>query len=164
MKVLDAKFKPSGRATMIHGCCRCNGTIQLLVDKIPTEKELRYRVINSDGNIVSKGKYYFAELDGYVSVYLHQAGTTDGFAGHEFKLTFEDGETRIFKGCLWDAWSRGVDVPEYFGVSITEDPEVFERGHTFYAGYITSELLKEISNDFLPDEEIEIQSSIGEPL
>lgn len=124
MKIFEAQFKNDTRFSNGLG-------LELLVDKIPQTSEMCYKRF---------GSYFYAEKDGYVSCYMHDPGTTQGFAGREFKLNV-DGEIREFKGSLWDDYpDKSSGVPEYESVSITSEKKVFDIGHTFYAGKIIKEL------------------------
>ena len=119
-------------SNLISGHRGYRGSIQLLLDKRPKLDDFTFVVY---GNI------FFAETGGFVRVFKHIPGSTDGFAGSEYTLNFDDGP-KTFKGSLWDPKSHKdvSHVPEYRSVSITDEKDVMERGHTFFAGYVTKAL------------------------
>ena len=136
MKILDVKWKPINKQynCLISGHLTYSGTLQVLVDKkIDTGVYKKY------------GAYLYAENDGFVSVYLHKPGTTQGFAGAKITLNIE-GEQKTFKGSLWEP--TGFDntsiLPEYRSISLTDDLEVMKRGHTFWHAYVTKSLYEEL--------------------
>ncbi len=131
MKIKKSKWKPVDEkfnGGILSGHLTYNGTLQLLVDKIP---EVEYERI---------GNYFYGEKDGYCSVYEYQKGSTDGFAGRTITLKIKGGGNVDFKGSLWDPMLKPENIPEYRHISITTDAEVFERGYTFYGGKITTKL------------------------
>ncbi len=104
--------------------------LEVLVDKLPKQTELRYQKI---GNWL-----YFAELDGYVSFFCY-TGPSDGFGGSVFELTMTDGTKEDLQG-PWSSRAGAVNAEvaqPVLDVSLTDDPTVFEHGHTFYAGHAT---------------------------
>lgn len=131
MKVLKAEWKDSDMR-ILHGDLSYKGSLDLLVDEIP---EIEFEQI---------GNYFYGEKDGLVKCYKHIPGTKDGFGGRTITIKFKDGPTLDFKGCLWDPFSLSDKIPKHFCVGITTDPEVMERGYTFYAGKITWKLAQEI--------------------
>lgn len=105
----------------------------------------------------NEGTAYYNEIDGDVSFFFHNPRNEQGYGGAIFKGKLEDGTEFSVRG----PWSSnpgamkklfGVDTMD---VSITDDPEVWERGYTFYAGHITVELAKEAIPFILPDFTIE---------
>ena len=138
MKVLDVSLWLYGKD------CLNSHDLQILVDKIPEDNELRFH--RKDG-------LYYAEKDGYVKYfYWSGKGNDGGFYGREFEITMKDGSKVILKG----PWSSRCSVMnKYFKncieVSITDDPEAFKRGYTFMAGAITVELAREVLEKFLPE-------------
>ena len=124
MKILQAKvqwFQGYGN----------NPVMQVLVDKIPNRKDLRYK---------QKGGLYYAELEGFVH-FLYKKGQHQekGFGGYAWPITLSSGEKKILKG----PWSSRAGVANQLGfgpcadVSITDSPTAFKRGYTFIAGSIT---------------------------
>jgi hypothetical protein len=109
--------------------------VQILVDKMPDHKELRYR---------TKDGIYLAEKDGYVSFY-YWVKPDNGFGGREFPLTMEDGTTRTLIG----PWSSNpTSVRQIMGfdsidVSLVDDPESFMRGYTLFSAHVTPEFFLE---------------------
>ena len=120
---------------ILHGNKVYPGSLHLLVDEIP---KVIYKKI---------GNYFYGEKDGFVSLYEHQKGTTDGFAGRTITLDIEGVGKKDFKGSLWDPFDLPDDIPKFFNVSITTDPEAMEIGHTFMAGKITWDLAISIFGD-----------------
>lgn len=109
-------------------------TLEILVDKMPELSDLRYQ---------KKGTLYYAELDGYVN-FFHYSGPGQGYGGRGFELKMADGSTEVLKGPF--SSRSGVMNAAGFGpcldVSITDNPESFERGYTFYAGSVALSLVK----------------------
>ena len=133
MKILKSEWKPSPNMGIIAtGNMVYPGSLHLLVDEIP-------KVI-----FKKMGHFFYGEADGYVRLYKHEKGTTDGFGGRTITLNIEGVGEMDFKGCLWDPFSIPDDIPKFFCVGITTDPKAFERGHTYTAGKITWGLAKEI--------------------
>jgi hypothetical protein len=138
-KILKIQYKKSSymghECRTISGHMSYDGMIQVLVDKIPLDFDHK-RI----------GSYLYAEIDGFVSIYKHEPGTTSGFGGRKITLTVEGGKVD-YKGSLWDPFSVDNDnVPEYRAISITDDPKVMEDGHTFYHFYVTKKLYDELCN------------------
>ncbi|MGD2065841.1 MAG: hypothetical protein PVI43_01560 [Candidatus Bathyarchaeota archaeon] len=137
--ILKSKYKESllyGKpCKTIAGHLKYDGMIQLLVDEIP-HNEMVFRWY---------GKFLYAEKYGYVRVYHHKPGTKDGFAGRSITININGNKT-TFNGDLWDptGFSKMESVPEYRAVCITEDLAAYNRGYTFYAGYVTKELYEKI--------------------
>ena len=71
--ILKSKWKHS-KIKILNNGCAYNGELELLVDKIPEVEFEEY------------GFFYYGEKDGYVKVYEHEPGSTDGFAGREITL------------------------------------------------------------------------------
>lgn len=121
---------------------------QLLVDKIPDAKEIPH--------IEHIGLYYGQE-GGYVD-YLYYDKPGEGYGGRKFVLKMVDGSYKEMIG-PWSSGSYAVNGhglhfkykearPEAEAVpclncSITSDPKVFERGHTFYSGNVTLTIAQE---------------------
>lgn len=108
--------------------------LQILVDEIP--EDLVYKKIEFE----TGDAFWFAEKDGYVSYYFESIKDRSGFYGRTFHLNTEDGPYDLV-----GPWSsRSAVANKYFEpkcqeVTFTADPEVWERGYTFYAGNITHE-------------------------
>lgn len=126
MKVLEAAvYWYWGFANSSH--------FKVLVDKIPSREELVYK---------KKGSLYFAELDGYVDFHDYN-GPGEGYCGSVFRTPLDDGTVEMHKG----PWSSRAGVMNGAGftpcvdVLITDDPETWKRGYTFYGGAITVESL-----------------------
>ena len=134
MNIIDVKWEPARDGVTILHWGPGDGSLQVLVDELPKHV---YRKI---------GRHYYSEQDGFVSVFLHDPTNNRGFAGREFSLDMEDGSVRTFKGTLWDPMESSDDLPEFCSISITADPEVMERGYTFYSGKVTLDLYLELRN------------------
>jgi hypothetical protein len=113
-------------------------TLEILVDKMPDRSDLRYK---------KEGILYYAELDGYVSFFCYR-GPGEGFGGRGFEITMEDGSQELLKGPF--SSRAGVMNAAGFGpcvdVSITDNPESYERGYTFYAGHVTLKLIEDMKH------------------
>ena len=138
MKILDVKWKPMDKlySGLISGHLNYSGTLHVLVDKR----------VNVENRVYKKyGKYLYSEDDGFVSVYLHNPGSTRGFAGAKNTLNVE-GEQKTFVGSLWDptGYDDTTGLPEYRSVSLTDDPQVMEKGFTFFHAYVTKSLYEEL--------------------
>ena len=102
---------------------------QLLMDKIPDFKTLVHEEIAPE--------VYYTETDGYVSFFVNpdNGGALGGYV--------KDGK---YLGGAWSSRAGylntlpGIKVAD---VSLTDDPENYDRGWTFMAKHITLELLKE---------------------
>ncbi|HRR49605.1 MAG TPA: hypothetical protein P5293_06605 [Bacteroidales bacterium] len=117
--------------------------LQILVDKMPDFDDLLYE---------KKDGLYFAEKDGYVSFFVYTK-PGEGFGGRVFPITLTDGTKVDLKG----PWSSRAGVMNKAGfepcldVHLTDDPEVWKRGYTFYAAHVTKKLVDEYLDKFLPD-------------
>ncbi|KKM21339.1 hypothetical protein LCGC14_1636470 [marine sediment metagenome] len=91
-----------------------------------------------------KEGYYFAENQGLVKYYYYLK-PGDGFGGRRFPITMQDGIERVLKG----PWSSRASVMNKMGfhpcieAAITEEEDVWKRGHTFFASAVTIEIAKE---------------------
>lgn len=127
MKILDADIDWMER-------CGNDPRIKILVDRMPRLEELTYQ---------QKGSLYFGELDGYVSFFFYQQ-PDEGYGGRHFDINMMDGSQKTLIG----PWSSCSSVMNDAGftpcteVSITDDPEVWKRGHTFFAAAATVEILE----------------------
>lgn len=118
--------------------------LKILVDKFPNMDDLRYE---------KRGSLYFAELDGYASFFAWRGSQDDGYAGRHFPITLVTGEEVTLKG-PWSSNAKAMSnagFTECMEVSFTDNPEVMERGHTFYSGSITVELAKKVIEEHLPN-------------
>lgn len=107
---------------------------KLLVDELPPHDSFIYE---------ERDKYFFAKSRGICRFYSnHNPG--EGFAGRHFNLTMIDGSEVTLKG-PWSGNSMGANKrgwPLCREVSITDDPEVWERGYTFSASVVTLPVLQ----------------------
>lgn len=132
MKILDAQVVTWGSTYRPHH-------LQILVDNIHREDKV-YDVIEDEN-----GATYLSVTDGIVSFFYHNPKNEHGYGDRTFNLTMRDGTERVVKG-PWssnNSWIRQLFGVDSFHVSYTEDPEVFKRGYTFYAGDITIDLAQE---------------------
>lgn len=133
MKVLNAEVKTWGATWQPHH-------LNILVDKIPEWNSLVYDVLRHDDGSAS----YFHNESGYVSFFHHNPRDERGFGGREWTVKLRDGSTDTVKG----PWSSNAAQMERLfgvlavGVSLTDEPEVFKRGHTFYAAHVTEEIAR----------------------
>lgn len=107
---------------------------KVLVDQIPDLDDLRYRCVD--------GKSYYAELDGYVSFFAYE-GPGEGFGGRVFPITMEDGTKKDLVG-PWSSnsmWMNQVGYGPCVEVSMTADPKVWEKGHTFFRAAVRVDFL-----------------------
>ncbi len=149
MEILEAKWIPSDTKILQTGNVAYNGSLHLLVDKIP---EVVFKKM---------GDYLYGENEGYVRLYHYQKGTTRGFAGRTITLDLEGFGEMDFVGSLWDPMGPLPDnIPKFFSVGITEDPEDMERGNTFMAGKITWDLAKSTFDSIPEDGKVEISRGI----
>lgn len=117
--------------------------IFVLVDKLPNEDDLVYE---------RRGNIYYAEKDGYAT-FLQYDSPSNGFGGRHFKLKMKDGSIALLKG----PWSSSSNAANHHGfgpcvdVAITDKPDVWERGHTFFSGHVTVACLEEASEKGLID-------------
>ncbi len=109
-------------------------TLQVLVNKIPDSRDYVYE---------KRGPMYFGLVNG-IAQFKFYNGPGRGYGGSTFNLKMKDGSTESLKG----PWSSNaaamteVGFPATTEVSLTENPHVMERGHTFYGGYsVTVEAL-----------------------
>lgn len=125
---------------------------QILVDEIP--EGLRYQKL---------GGKYFAEKDGYVSFFAWRGTPDRGFGGAKFHITLTDGEEVTLVG----PWSSGSGAMMKAGfshcmeISITADPEVIERGYTFFSGCVTTEWLEDSFKRLRPSLALEMYDIAG---
>jgi hypothetical protein len=136
-KILAAKVE------WFNGCAN-SPQFKLLVDKIPSYEERIY-----DEKRVDAGTLYFAEQDGFVDFMYHTPRNENGYGGRKWtiKVRKSDGniEERVVKG-PWSSNSpamNGAGFHPSVECTITDEPDVWKRGFTFYAGHVTYELAQE---------------------
>ena len=111
--------------------------LQVLVDAIPRIDELEFE---------QRETLFFAEKGGFVVFFTHSGSARNegGYCNREFGLHMKDGTEKILRG----PWSSRAGVMNREGftpcveVSMTADPDVLERGHTFYGCAITAAMAK----------------------
>lgn len=105
--------------------------LQVLVDETPDRSELRFQ--HDDG-------LWFAESDGYAEYFSWSGNGNDGgYSGRCFEITTVDGEQVTLKG-PWSSRAGAVNKAGFgpvVDVSLTTDPETFERGQTFRSAALT---------------------------
>lgn len=117
--------------------------LRILVDRIPGWEEMLFE---------EKENCYFSECEGFVKFFYYR-NPGDGFGGRHFSIKMKNGEEKILIG----PWSTNSGRMNTIGftpsieVSITDEPKVWERGHTFWAGAITLELAEKVLEEFLPE-------------
>lgn len=118
----------------------------ILVDRVPKVKYTRIKT--KGGNWI-----YFGEKEGYVEFFYHVPKDETGFGGRTFSVTMKNNKIVFVKG-PWSSGSYAMnqysEFPSSAECSITENPGVMERGHTFGAGHITVELAKKVMKKFFP--------------
>lgn len=118
--------------------------LQVLVDKIP---EWGPRIYERKGRI---GQFYFfSEVEGYVVYFVWSGkGNDGGYGGAVWRIKARV-KGKIRRITVKGAWSSRCSVMNQMGfphsmeTEITDDPESFERGDTFFAGALTIERAKE---------------------
>lgn len=87
---------------------------------------------------------YFAERDGFVRFFYYKK-PGDGYDGGHFHLKMKDGSEETLIG----PWSSRSSVMNQEGftpckeAAITDDPEVWDRGHIFFSLAVTIEIVEE---------------------
>lgn len=125
--------------------------LYLLLKNRPSLGDFRYEERNG---------CYFAENQGLVD-FFHYKQPGDGYAGRSFHLTMKDGSEKVLKG----PWSSRASVMNREGfvhcieATITEDLEVWERGHTFYSSAVTIEIAKKALK-LIPGVELKMEADI----
>jgi hypothetical protein len=116
--------------------------LYVLVDKFPPREDMRYA--HKDG-------IFYAEAHGYASFYSWTR-PGDGFGGRVFELTMEDGTVRSLKG-PWSSNAGSVNLMGFgpcMEVTMTDDPDVWRKGHTFFASAMTIDRIWDVLGDFCP--------------
>lgn len=113
--------------------------LEVLAEGVPHLSELTYQM---------KDSCVYAEKDGYVHFLAigpeQTSYPTRGFGGHKWTMKLENGETLVST----NAWSSRSGAMHQLGfppckeVSLTDEPEVWERGYTFTAGAVSKDLLE----------------------
>lgn len=136
MKVLDAKVD------WMVGWAN-DPRLQVLVDEIPSYKELRYE---------KREGMYFAELEGLVHFVWDDPTNHEGFGGRRFQLHMKDDSEVELVG-PWSSRSGVANLLDFhksMEVSITSSKKVWEEGRTFRAGSILMSLGRDAVRDFCP--------------
>lgn len=126
--------------------------LEILVDNFPKSEEMVYKT-RKFGDVT----VYFSEKNGRVSFVSHDPKNERGFGGAEFKYnigTLTEPVMDIVRG----PWSSNAEFMmkifpyEIVDVSLTEDPQTFERGYTFYAMQVTLDVAIQ-AMELLPQDE-----------
>lgn len=111
-------------------------TLEILVDTLEENLFYYHKKVNSN-------TLWFAEKNGLVRFYAENPRDREGYAGHTFRIMTINGEYDL-KG-PWS--SRSGVMNKYFKqcmeVSLTDDPDAYERGYTFYGGAVTLEFAED---------------------
>jgi hypothetical protein len=111
--------------------------LELLVDKIPHQSDLRYSMHNN---------IYYAELDGYVRFYWWEGPHNNrGYGGTEFKITMVDGKDVILKG-PWSSNSSSVNKAGFgpcIEVALFDNLTMYQSNQAYYGGTVTIQLLNQ---------------------
>lgn len=128
-------------------------TLQVLIDKVP--EDFRYRFHHYEGNNNPLAGRYWAERDGVVRFFGWHGDNGKGFYGRHFPILMEDGTPMVLKG-PWSSNSGDMNkhFPHSMEVSLTDEPEVMEKGHTFWAGKLLVEKAAEAVARLRPELEI----------
>lgn len=128
-----------------YGCSN-NPAIRALVNRIPETNDLRYR---------KKGHLYYAELDGFASFFSYN-GPGEGYGGACFRVILEDGTVEVLKG-PWSSSPSTVNAAGFgpcLPLTVTEEPEVWRRGYTFFAAACTVAWARNVLDLMKPEIEI----------
>lgn len=135
--------------------------IKVLVDNIPPFEEIPHKEY-SDGLFVG-------EKDGYVTMWSggHKGENAGGLSGSHVTITMEDGEQKTLKG-PWIGNSSASkdfeDMPRFLEVSITDDPKVIEKGHTFTSAWVTLDWINQYWDEMVnprdPEKRSDLQTQI----
>jgi len=118
-------------------------TLQVLVDSLECMDHMVYQKDNRG--------LYFSEKDGFVN-FFYYIRPDNGYAGRQFTLQIEQDDGSVKEEVLIGPWSSRAGVmnrvfdTQCVEVSITDDPEAYDRGYTFCGGAITLEKAKEAIN------------------
>lgn len=129
--------------------------LKVLVDRWPSSDEFVYdtycgkKVADTKAALVRSnrlnvpvstvaGQFYYGEKDGAVSFYA-RGNDKQGFGGRKFNLRLRDGTTEQLVGPYSSSPTTmaSLGFPWSMDVTVTDDPEVWERGYTFFAGNLT---------------------------
>ena len=129
--------------------------IRLLVDRIPERSEMRF---------TNKGHCWFSERGGYVEYFgWTPPSNNGGYCSRYFDIIMED-ESKVTLLGPWSSRSSEINKLGFtpsLEVSITDDPKVFWRNYTFYAGAVTVDLLQPVLAEM--GERLVQIDSYGEP-
>lgn len=153
MNILDARLEYWSGTDFSN-----SPSAEILVDRVPDMDEFRYTFMPVDKTNPDGGRYYYAELNGFVSFFFARGPYTEedgvvlsnpdqGYGGRHFKLQMVNGETHILRG-PWSSNSSAMRIagfPICVEVSYTDDPEAWKRGYTFFAGAVSREAMRQIS-------------------
>lgn len=111
--------------------------LEVLVDEIPPIEAMEFE---------HRGGLWYAEQDGFVRYFAWDGPDNEGgFGGRHFQITTVAGEQAMLKG----PWSSRAGAMNNAGfgpcvdVSITDNPEGFERGRTLKSGALSLRVAKQ---------------------
>lgn len=143
VKVIKATLRANGGGPIGEG--RRGPThfsVELLLDRIPSRDEYRYKTHKVGGNT-----WYIGLVDGIANFFCHSPRDERGYGGRVFTGTLEDGSAFSVRG----PWSSGPSEINSFNLictvveaSATTNEEDFERGYTFYSlSGVTLDIIKQ---------------------
>lgn len=122
-----------------------NPSLKVLVDEVPYIDQIIHDVLELGTGRV----FYYGEDDGYVHYLTHDVSDQRGYGGRGFPLWVKGKSEQVVVKGPWSsraAVANGLGFGPCVDVSITDDPEAFDRGYTFCAGAITLEKATEACN------------------
>lgn len=124
--------------------------IEILVDSLPQLSEFSFE----------KRKWaYWAEKEGVVQYFSYQS-PGNGFGGREFKLLMKNNTFETLIG-PWSSRASAMNMmgfPHCNEVSITDNIEVWRRGHTFYGMAMLVSHLRPAIEKFTPEWTLALES------
>lgn len=146
VKVLKATLRANGGGPIAEN--RRGPThfsVELLLDRIPSREEYRYKTYKSMGNT-----WYIGLVDGIANFFCYNPRDKQGYGGRIFTGLLEDGSSFSVRG----PWSSGPSeinsfslIPTVVEASATTNPEDFDRGYTLYAiSGVTREIINQAEN------------------
>ena len=151
MKILNA------RVNWMRGC-ENYPYVELLVDKLPNNEQLRYE---------ERAHLYLAESDGLVSFMYHSGDPVnqEGHGGRRFTLTMKDGNTVTLVG-PWSSRSGAANelFPECksIEVSIFTNIDSWDKGHNAYSYHVRWKVLRDAVAKYVPDVRLVEENHYGE--
>lgn len=122
--------------------CANRPRLKVLLNHIPSRDDVTF---THAGN----KEFWYGESESGVVYYYsgHPDNPGSGFSGRSFELPTENGSvTLVGPGDSRASVANNYGFGPVVDVTMTDDPTVMERGHTFYAGSITLDLATEAVN------------------